>query len=331
MKKNHLIQIGAVLGIALLGGMIGWFLRKDPANLAPQLIRQVRENSPKYHFINPLLFLETSKEKTPDYAPLEKELSKYVEQVTDAKQADSVSIYFRDVNSGRWTGINEDVTYRPSSMFKVAVMMGILKHATFYPSVLDRKLYYKETIDPGQFYKPEQPLKTGYYTVQELINAMILDSDNTATIILLQNYEKDYLDVLTTLRLPTPQTNDDFLSSKSYSVLFRSLYNATYLPASAAEQALTLLASTTFNNGLVEGVPENIIVSHKFGEQTNAFTNGRVRDRELHDCGIVYYPTRPYFICVMTKGQDFKQLEDVIQHISEITYKNIERLAGIKN
>jgi len=43
---------------------------------------------------------------------------------------------------------------------------------------------------------------------------------------------------------------------------------------------------------------------------------------QLHDCGIVYYPQRPYVICVMTKGRDLDVLKNVIKGISEIVYEH---------
>ena len=65
-------------------------------------------------------------------------------------------------------------------------------------------------------------------------------------------------------------------------------------------------------------LPKNIIVAHKFGE------SGELgKEVQLHDCGIVYSPQHPYLICVMTKGKDFKNLENVIRSISKIAYERL--------
>lgn len=54
--------------------------------------------------------------------------------------------------------------------------------------------------------------------------------------------------------------------------------------------------------------------------------NGAVNSRELHDCGIIYHPYRPYLLCVMTSGKDFQGLKDTIQAISTLTYQEVNAL-----
>jgi len=109
------------------------------------------------------------------------------------------------------------------------------------------------------------------------------------------------------------------MSPEIYSRLFRALYNATYLPDIESEQAFELLSQTDFNGGLVQGISASMTVAHKFGEHTEV-ENGKTIDRELHDCGIVYYPNQPYFLCVMTRGQDFPTLEKIIGNISKSVF-----------
>ena len=40
---------------------------------------------------------------------------------------------------------------------------------------------------------------------------------------------------------------------------------------------------------------------------------------------MVYYPEKPYFLCVMTKGSDFAVLEKIISDISRIAYEHMEK------
>jgi hypothetical protein len=45
---------------------------------------------------------------------------------------------------------------------------------------------------------------------------------------------------------------------------------------------------------------------------------------QLHDCGIVYYPKRPYILCVMTRGEKMDVLPKVIKEISTEVYRNVD-------
>jgi beta-lactamase class A len=107
---------------------------------------------------------------------------------------------------------------------------------------------------------------------------------------------------------------------KGYSSIFRLLYNSSFLDTENSEKLLATLSESSFNQGLRQGVPENIKISHKFGEREITKTG----EKQLHDCGIIYYPTNPYLLCVMTKGKDFKELTRIIGHISSEVYKEFD-------
>jgi hypothetical protein len=77
---------------------------------------------------------------------------------------------------------------------------------------------------------------------------------------------------------------------------------------------------TSWVEGIKAPLPPDLVVSHKFGERTE-MAGGSVAWRELHDCGIVYYPYEPYFLCVMTKGQDFDDQRAVLRGISAVVYR----------
>jgi len=84
---------------------------------------------------------------------------------------------------------------------------------------------------------------------------------------------------------------------------------------------LEFLSQVEFKEGIVAGVPRDVVVSHKFGERGTADSN----TLQLHDCGIVYYPSNPYLLCVMTRGSDFEKLKEVIKTISATIYREIKK------
>jgi beta-lactamase class A len=118
---------------------------------------------------------------------------------------------------------------------------------------------------------------------------------------------------------PTDAGNYE-IDAVTYSRFFRVLYNSTYLSRTMSEYALELLSRGSFSDGLPAGVPNGVLVAHQFGERTHPATG----ERQLHDCGIVYAPTRPYLLCVMTRGKEFKQLASVISDISREVYREME-------
>ena len=322
--KNRRTILLVVLGV-LIGGAGGYFFaRQAPQSLASSGSQVLRVNSSEYKFTNPLLLTQSNSDnKSPDYNSLQGKIFDYISTAEKSGQISDISVYFRDMNSGKWTGVNENDMYAPGSMLKVAIMMGYLSAAEENPSVLDEKYSYDPQIDEGQYFKPPVMLVADQYAASDLIKNMIVESDNTATLILANQNPNIIEQVYKNLALPDPQAGVDFMSPKQYAVLWRVLYNGTYLSHDDSEEALDLLSLTTFDDGLVAGLPANTPVAHKFGEHSDVFAN-KPTVHELHDCGIIYPSSKdPYFLCVMTRGSDFTPLEKTISDISKLVYDNL--------
>jgi hypothetical protein len=154
---------------------------------------------------------------------------------------------------------------------------------------------------------------------------MIVNSDNTAAV-LLDNFidKKSQTEVYTDLGLPVPPDSPtvEYLSAKLYAYFFRVLYNASYLNDKDSEKALEILAAQDIP-GIRAGVPRNTTVAQKFGERTIYDSTHTLVDRELHDCGIVYKPGKPYLLCIMSRGKDFDQLAKNIADLSALVYQSI--------
>lgn len=330
-KDKALLGLGALVTGLILGYLIFH-------NNAPTAIRSVREVSADYKFIEPLLFTQTPEASAfPKYRPLKNSLERYIAKTVTESTASDVSIYFRNLTTSQWIGINHTEQFSPASMLKVVTLIATLREAQTNPGILKSTAFIRgedgklpENIQ--KYYPPEDPVVVGQtYTVDELLQSLIVDSDNIANnalyeIIGAENVDKTYRD----LELPTLESGADNYTPQQYSHLFRTIYNGTYLSKDLSEKVLELLSKTKFDKGLVAGVPEGTTVSHKFGVRNILETGSKPTDepsaRELHDCGIIYYPDNPYFLCVMTRGQDFPDLEGVIRDISKITWDEIKNL-----
>src|SRR3989338_8738566 len=92
------------------------------------------------------------------------------------------------------------------------------------------------------------------------------------------------------------------ISTRTYALFFRVLYNATFLSRDMSEKAFNMLAGIKFNKGLRAGTPEDIPIAHKYGY--SIIKRDPPRILELSDYGVVYNPDKPYILCVMARGSD---------------------------
>lgn len=283
--------------------------------------------SQNYKFINPLLECESSNfSQNSNLIPLRNQLSQIIDRLKNNGQISQASIYYRDLNNGPWIGINEKENFSPASLVKVPLMIAYLKASESNPDILKQTITVGSTFKNDQAILPQVTLTPNQtYTVEELINHMIIYSDN-------QSYEllQDYIDnqilvkTYTDLGIDISQAYSDptgnIISVKAYASFFRILFNASYLNKDLSEKALKLLSQTKYTQGIVKGVANpQIPIAHKFGERTYEATG----EKQLHDCGIIYTPSKPYLLCVMTRGRDISSMEKVINQISATVYQNL--------
>jgi beta-lactamase class A len=335
LKQNKKIIVYCVvlfgLGISLGTIITGNNLRKKNNLIAAQT-KPVHSSSVDYKFINPLLGYDTAKAtEFGEYQDLQDKLQKKVDSELSNSAITKFSVYFRDLSRGRWLGVNEDEQFSPASLLKVPLMMAYYRVSESNPDILNKSIKFVggSDINSIETIKGSQHIQVGTsYTVDELINYMIIYSDNDALALLYNNIDpKDLTKFYNDFGILLPDVEgspQDFISPKTYGLFFRVLYGATYLNRLDSEKALELLAKVEYTNGLVAGIPINVDTAHKFGEY-GSVVGGQIVSRELHDCGIVFYPNHPYLLCVMTKGADLNNLQRIIKETSQIVYDAMKK------
>jgi beta-lactamase class A len=260
------------------------------------------------------------------YEEFETTLTEWIEGQKKVGAITDAAVYFRDLQNGPWFGVRESDQFLPGSLFKVPVMIAMLKAGEHDPSLFKEQLATTqiEGIPLGST-DPARTLVPGiYYPVDELLRRMIVYSDNPSMDLLAkrlaalgdgQAVVQRLYQELGVLPTDTAQT----ISVKSYATLFRILYNARYLTREDSQKALALLAASEFKGALAAGVPDGIRVAHKYG--VHNLTN----DRLFHDCGIVYHPLRPYMLCVMTRGNDLDSNIRFIADVSKRVYEQVQQ------
>lgn len=318
VNKKNLQVLGAILFILLVGFLLG---RLSANSTEVSGVSEVREKG--YKFISPLLDYQSLQEtQRGQLVDLKTQIEEYIEEQTNAGNISHASVYIRELNNGPWLGIKEKQGFSPASLLKVPILISVLKQAENNPDLLNQKIK-NVPINDGitQDVVPSVPLKEGQeYTVWELIEHMILYSDNRAKNLLLVSLKNpDFDRVFKDLGIQTPSLDrpEDFMSVRDYASFFRILYNASYLNKTMSNKALELLSKVEFKDGIVSGLPPGTVVSHKFGERMI----GEVK--QLHDCGIVYYVNNPVVLCVMTRGNEWKDLSDTIREITSISHRII--------
>lgn len=229
-----------------------------------------------------------------------------------------------------------------ASLYKLAVMvevflqrdMGVL---TFDDEIVLEPYHFTEG---GDVFSEEEIGTTA--TVGTLVEAMITASSNVAASALLEYVGTDAVnETMASLGLSSTQIRwypgptetpegrvsgrgllrispdiraDDALnvtSAADIAALFRMLLAGEVVNAEASQEMLDLLALQQINDRLPAYLPGGTVVAHKTGNL----------DGLMHDAGIIFAPTGPVIVVVMTEDLDELTSTDLIARIGLLAYE----------
>jgi beta-lactamase class A len=323
MKPGALGYTVVFLAALLLGVGVGQYTSAFLPGAHPDVPDRMDRTS-GYQFVDPLLFCsdhEMSGQTAAFSRKLEDTLSDVIDTQKQSGMVTNASVLYRDLSNGPRVSVNGDLASEPASLLKVPLALSIHRRAQKDPEFLQKKVRMDLPDQNGsEYFKAPESARVGEeYTIDQLLDFSLVDSDNNATALLIsqlseEELRKSYEDL--GIEVPVDNPTNYTMNVGVYSSFFRILYNASYLSRDASEQFLSDLSRSTFTAGIVAGIPKGTVVAHKFGEYSTE--NGR---KQLHDCGIVYRPNRPYLLCVMTQGNDFEKLASSIASISKTVWE----------
>ncbi len=231
----------------------------------------------------------------------------YLNKKYEADQ--NVSIYFEYLPTGSNVAISKDAEFYPASLLKVPVAMAVVKKIERGEWKWTNELVLMTADKDNRFgalYK--EPLNSTH-TIEDLVRRSLSESDNTAHFILTRNLEISEIDdVYSHIGLQEFMETNGNLSAKRYSVIFRTLYNSSYLTEENSQRLLSYLSQSSFDDYIKSGLSPDIVFAHKIGTDTER--------KVFLDSGIIYFSGRPYILTVMTKNETEEKAKIIMKYIS---------------
>jgi beta-lactamase class A len=238
------------------------------------------------------------------------------DQLNEIGKDQNISIYFEFLPTGANISVNKDQKIWPASLMKIPIAFAVMKKIEDGNLQLSDELTLKETNKNSEFgdvYKNPTGKKI---TVEELLNEMLINSDNTARNMLSEKLQTiDLDDILNHLGIEYDYKNNEQISAKKYSIFWRSLFYSTYLNPENSEKIIEIMAKSSASQYLASVISPEVRFSHKIGVlyDVNSYA----------DSGIVYANNRPYILTVMVKDKNQIEAEKNMHEISRKVYKYI--------
>ena len=263
--------------------------------------------------------------------PFQYKVNSLIESDLKNADAESIAVYFRDLNNGNRFVIGERNVFDGDNHLKLPLMIAYFKWAESNPLVLRKKLICGVKPETEQRRETAMSkLELGKsYTVNDLIFRMIAYDDDAAYAMLSANLPANRLGkILKDLNGEyDPQKQNESLSLNTYAALFRVLFNASYLSEEMSEKALRYLSKTAFQDGIASAIPPNVdkAVDH---EEMSIRSTGEGENSDmlqLQEFGIIYHQNRPFLLGVIARGSDDNRLETVIRDVTRLVFREVDQ------
>ena len=239
-----------------------------------------------------------------------------------------LSVAYEDLESSRTVYYNAGVTFPAASIVKVPIFIELYRQ------------FQKGLLSPGDTMKVESRFKVGGsgkvkdmpdgtpVSLKQLGEWMITISDNAATDMLISRIGMKAVNTrlaLLGLRNTTLQRTifdfsaidrgrDNLTTPADMCSLFAQLYRGRIFAEPRQSEVIGILKRQTRNHLIPKYLPPSVAVAHKTGELSGV----------TGDCGIIYYPGKPYVLCILAKDiTDMDSASRIIASLSGKIYKAV--------
>lgn len=240
-----------------------------------------------------------------------------------------VSMIIKDIKNNQYLyRYNEEQKVISASIIKVPIMLAVLEKVRLEKITLNQKqLVAREDIleDTEVFEEGEKE-----YTIKELLNWMIINSDNTATNILIKLLGMDWINyyIKETLKLENTKLQrlmldekarnsniENYTTQEDMLKMFENLYQKRILTPNLCEIAIQVLKRQRKQNQIMRYIYEDVEFAHKTG----------ALDYLNHDVGVMELNNKEIYIGVSVYDCERQEGDrELVGRIGKIIYEKIK-------
>ncbi len=239
----------------------------------------------------------------------------------------NAGIVVKDLSSGWKIEINGSQVFPAASLIKIPIMAACFQAAEEGRIALDAKVALdQDDITPGSGKLKAMPEGT-VCTVEQLIELMIEESDNTAANILIEKLTPGYLNSffreqgLRSTSLARKMMDfsrrgqgvENYTSTGDIAMMLERMYRGGCVNARVSEKCMQVLLRQKMKDRIPKRLPKETPVAHKTGLERYI----------CHDAGVVYTPEGDFLICVLTKSRSkggYRAMKDFIAKTALAVY-----------
>ncbi|MDP2943853.1 MAG: serine hydrolase [Candidatus Omnitrophota bacterium] len=237
-----------------------------------------------------------------------------------------VGVIIKDLSRGWQIVRKQNKLFPAASLVKIPIMVSCFYAAENGKISLEGKVPLNDTYKvPGSGWL-KNIRGEAEFSVAQLIDLMITESDNTAANMLIDLLGLDYLnksfrkfglmnsDLSRKMMDFSDRRNgiENYTTARDISYILEKIYRGELINQKISKQCLELLQRQKMRDRIPARLPANTIVAHKTGLERGI----------CHDAGIVFTPNGDFLICVLVKHKNktARPAKKFIARIAFLTY-----------
>ena len=245
-----------------------------------------------------------------------------------ARHPGRVAIVVEDLKSGRMWTYHPDDLFPSASLVKVPVIIGVFQRIHDGELSLGETLVLRRHNRVGGSGSLKWSPDGSKFTVRELLQHMISESDNTATNMLIERVGMGFLQqefsrigLLYTGIYPDGMSlkggrvaHENYTTAREMAMMFEKIYRGEMIgPTESAVMLEILRYPKAVASRLQKGLPRRWAIAHKTGLLRQA----------CHDSAIIFSPEGDYLVTVLTgQNPDYTTAKNFISTLGRITFRH---------
>ncbi|HCS19689.1 MAG TPA: hypothetical protein DIW47_03850 [Bacteroidetes bacterium] len=251
-----------------------------------------------------------------------------------------ISVAYTDLRSNTGFTLYPQKRFVPASLLKLPILVAAFKLEEEKPGSLSTSIpvyeVLNDVIDRNLEESETFPFQANrQYTLRELVQIMISHSDNRATLSVMEFLNKQSPGIVERVEadleasIPTGVDNNaEIVYIGHFASMLNALYSCDYLSPLHSAAALEILCMSRYQRGFRKSIPEHIRIAHKFGVRFNVSELNPLFPVQLHEVALIYHPSNPFILSVMTKGSHVEPLRAALREIAATCYNEIDVLSN---
>lgn len=219
-----------------------------------------------------------------------------------------------DLNTGATLGLNQDQSFPAASTFKLPLAIYILQQVDQGHADLNEKLTQTDDDYEDGTGLLQDKASGGQYTIGDLLDLAIEQSDNIAVNMLLRRFGGHSPIWAFQQQLGATYTHDgdnnNITSPNELNLYLRTFLDPKQLSDASRNRLLNALTHTAFPIRVAAGVPDGVPVAHKIGTLPNV----------VNDTALVQVPGHPFLLSICSENVGEDDADNVLAQVAKLAY-----------